>query len=64
MMKRTNRRNPPVFKAFDIDLHSEGKSLKRITNNTIKRMVKTSKSLSITMVASEELLDMFSLCPI
>jgi len=63
MIKRINRKNPPVFNAFSIDSHSEGKSLKRITNNTIRSMVKTSKSLSITMVANEELLLMFSIRP-
>jgi len=63
MIKKMDRKNPPVLRAFSIDFHSEGKSLKSITSNTMRRMVKTSKSLSITMVANEELLLMFSIRP-
>ncbi len=62
-MKIINIRNPPVFRAFPVDSHSGEKSVNRITNRNIRRMVKTSKSLSMTMVANEELLLILSMRP-
>jgi hypothetical protein len=63
IINRKKRKKLPVLRAFSIDFHSEGKSLKRITNATMRSMVKISKSLSVTIVAKEELLLMFSIRP-
>jgi len=63
IMKIMSKRNPPVFMAFPVNSHSEGKSVNRITNRHIRRMMKTSKSLSVTMVANEELLLILSMRP-